>query len=522
MSRVLKWVAVGLVLLLLIAFIGLFLVEEPLRAFIERQLNTHVQGYSFKIAKAHLYPNLSLDIENLEMTQTAHPDPPVAQIPKWHFSVQWRHLFSGRLVSDYLIDRPTLHITLPQAKKEVKDEVPIHQKGWRDAVYSFYPFKINEFKVHDAEVTYIDQDPAKPLQLHHLNFRAGNIRNIHFKDNTYPSDIYVDAVMFESGKIRLDGYANFLADPHFAFNADIVLDHVVLDYFLPVTARYNFQLRQGVLSAAGHMEYAADDTKVANLKTLVIEGARVDYVHAPETVESEKQVAQVTAKAAKALHNKPNTLVKIEKATIRNSEFGFVNEAASPPYRVFLTNGEMGLNNISNQFMEGSGSLTLKGKFMGSGDTVLTGTFRPETKSPDFDVNLRIEDTQMRSMNNLLRAYGNFDVVSGTFSFYSQLSVKDGSIDGYLKPLFKDMKVYDQRQDADKTLFHKMYEGLIGGIAKLLENPQHEIVATKADISGKVDNPKTSTWQVIGNLIRNAFFKAILPGFERELGQARK
>jgi uncharacterized protein DUF748 len=522
MSRILKWVGLGFLVLLLIALIGLFFIDEPFRAFAERQLNANVQGYSFRIAKAHLYPNLSLDIENLVMTQTEHPDPPVAQIPKWHFSVQWRHLFSGVLVSDYLIERPTLHITLPQAKKEVKDEVPIHEKGWRDAVYSFYPFKINEFKVQDAEVTYIDQDPKKPLQLHHLNFRAGNIRNIRSKNNTYPSDIYIDAVVFESGKMRLDGNANFMAEPHFGFNADILLDHVVLDYFLPVTARYNVQLRKGLLSAEGHMEYAADDTKVANLKTLTIEGAHVDYVHAPQTQESEKQVAQVTAKAAKELHNKPDTLVKIEKATIKKSEFGFVNQVAKPPYRVFLTNGQMELKNISNQFTEGSGAIKITGKFMGSGDTLVSGTFRPEVKSPDFDLNVKIEKTQLRSLNDLLRAYGNFDVTSGLFSFYSELRVKDGNIDGYLKPLFKELKVYDQRQDADKTLFHKMYEGLVGGISKLLENPQHEIVATKATVSGKVDNPKTNTWQVIGNLIRNAFFKAILPGFEREVSQAKK
>ena len=43
-------------------------------------------------------------------------------------------------------------------------------------------------------------------------------------------------------------------------------------------------------------------------------------------------------------------------------------------------------------------------------------------------------------------------------------------------------------------------------------------MATKADIAGPLDNPQASTWQVLVNLIQNAFFKAILPGFERELG----
>jgi len=46
-------------------------------------------------------------------------------------------------------------------------------------------------------------------------------------------------------------------------------------------------------------------------------------------------------------------------------------------------------------------------------------------------------------------------------------------------------------------------------------------VATVADISGPLDNPKASTLQVIGRLIENAFFRAILPGFQRDVGKNR-
>jgi len=122
-------------------------------------------------------------------------------------------------------------------------------------------------------------------------------------------------------------------------------------------------------------------------------------------------------------------------------------------------------------------------------------------------------------MNNLLRVYGNFDVTNGLFSLYSELSVKNGRAEGYIKPLFKDMKVYEGRMDHEKSLFHKLYEGLVAGIAKLLENKPRNEVATKADILGPVDNPQISTWQTVINLVKNAFFKAILPGFEKEIRQ---
>ena len=94
--------------------------------------------------------------------------------------------------------------------------------------------------------------------------------------------------------------------------------------------------------------------------------------------------------------------------------------------------------------------------------------------------------------------------------------MKDDRISGYIKPFFKDLKVYDRRKDRKKGIFHQVYELLIGWVAKLLENRPREQVATKADISGPLEKPHASNWQVVLGLIRNAFFKAILPTFERE------
>jgi hypothetical protein len=210
-------------------------------------------------------------------------------------------------------------------------------------------------------------------------------------------------------------------------------------------------------------------------------------------------------------------LIRIDQAEIKNSEFGFVNEAANPQYRVFLRHAVLRLENISNHFSEGTGLATLTGEFMGTGNTVISGTFRPEKKSPDFDLDFKIERTQMRPMNELLRAYGNFDVTAGLFSVYSELRVKDRRVEGYIKPLFKKMQVLDARQDQEKTLFHQLYEGLIGGVAALLENRPRKEVATQTEISGPLESPTTSTWQTLVNLIRNAFFKAVLPGFEKEV-----
>jgi hypothetical protein len=161
----------------------------------------------------------------------------------------------------------------------------------------------------------------------------------------------------------------------------------------------------------------------------------------------------------------------------------------------------------------GPGKATVRAKFMDSGDTRIDGTFEPRQDHTDFDIALQIENTDLRTMNDLWRAYGKFDVDKGTFSLYSQLKAQNGEIDGYVKPIFHDIGI-DTGDEAG--IGKKIYEGIVAGATKILTNPPHDQVATETHLSGRLDEPHTSIVQVAGNLVRNAFFKAILPGLKHD------
>ena len=82
-----------------------------------------------------------------------------------------------------------------------------------------------------ARITYIDQDPERPLRLTHLNLKAGNIRNVRLPDKVYPSSFHIETAIFGTGRGVIDGKANFLAEPYPGINARVTLDKVPLDYF---------------------------------------------------------------------------------------------------------------------------------------------------------------------------------------------------------------------------------------------------------------------------------------------------
>ena len=521
MRRLWIWLAgIGAILVLGVLAVGFF-IDEPLRGYMERQLNRQLQGYTARVGALdfHLL-GFALDLEEVVITQNAHPDPPVAHIAKLSASVQWRALLAARVVADFVFDRPRIYINRKQTTQEAKDEVPVQERGWQEALQAIYPLKLNELRVIEGDLTYVDEGPSRPLHLSRLNFRAGNIRNIHSPEHVYPSDLHLDGVIFDSGTLVLDGKANFLAVPHPGVQAQVTLENVALDYFKPLLARRHIALRNGTFSGAGTVEYAPN-TQVVHLQTLTIQGVQVEYIHTTRSAGAEKRVAREAVQKAQAVSNQPTLFLRIDQLTITGSTLGFENKATAPSYRLFVEDAALHLTNLSNQLREGTAAGTLKGKLMGSGATAVNATFRPEKTGPDFDLAVRVEPLPMRTLNNLWRAYGDFDVTAGRFSLYMEFQVKGGAVTGYVKPFFEDLDVYDRRQDRDEGVLQQLYEGLIGGVSWLLENPSRDEAATKATVSGRIENPEAGTWEAVVGLIQNAFFKAILPGFEREAGRPR-
>ncbi len=520
--RTFGWVLGIPAALALILFIVSFLLDEPMRRSMEKNINRDLKGYSVRLPKLHFQLiGLSLTLKGLTVRQDAHPEPAVAFFPVIKTSIHWREILSGKLVAEFRLDGPKLNINLQQLKNEAASKLSMKERGWQHAVEDIYPLKINTLIVTDASVTYIDQDPNRPLVLSHLNLQAGNTRNINLPDKVYPSSFHLDTVIFESGHGTVDGRANFLSDPLPAVKAAMKLEKIPIDKLKPVIANANLTFSGGVLSASGDVEYAPK-VRVAHLKELNIQGMKIDYIHTRKTTAVEKKRAVLVGKTAKKLSNKQDLLISADELSLTGCTLGFVNEAARKPYRVFLSDADFRLNNFSNQFSRGPAKVKLQGKFMGSGATMMSGTFRPKNKGADLDLYVKIDTTQMTSMNNLLRAYGDFDVSAGSFSLVTELHVKDDRVSGYIKPFFQDMIVYDRRKDKDKPIAHQAYEMLVGGVAMILENRSRQQVATKVDISGPLEHPQTSSWQMLVELVKNAFFKAILPKFEKQVIGAGK
>ena len=513
--KVLFWSATALITLIVLVIVAAFFIDEPLRQRMEANLNRALQGYTVRIGKLDFHPiGLSLDLEDSLISQNDNPEPPVAQIANLTASIQWRALLHGRLVADFVVDDPKIYLNRKQAKQEYEDKVPMKERGWQQALEEIYPLKINRFRIRNGALTYVDEGPFRPLEIRQINMTAENIRNVRSEANVYPSPVVIEAAVFDKGRLRAEGHADFLAEPHVAFKSQVIaLEDVDLAYFKPIVERYNITVRQGSLSAFGNVEYGAKTERI-DIDEVRVQNADAEYINrSPESVA--KKAGEKVDQTAKQYSDTPELAVSVKQLRVQG-KLGFLNAARTPQYRIFWSDLDLQIANLGNQSKDGVITGTARGKLMGSGATQVNFAAKPNPKGPDFDMKIAIGDTDMKSMNNLWRSYGNFDVVAGQFSFYSELSVRNGNVQGYVKPLFQNMDVYDQRQDKEKGIFRKLYEGIIGGLSWILKNTPREEVATTVSVSGKLSNPQTSTIETIGGIIQNAFFKAILPGFEQQ------
>jgi hypothetical protein len=317
----------------------------------------------------------------------------------------------------------------------------------------------------------------------------------------------------------VDGNADFLAEPYAGMKAYVSSQQLPLWYLTPLISRYA-AIQKGTLSIDGTLEYGPRIASV-DLDDLTVDGTEVWYVRTSENVAEEQRATERTIEAAKQASNNPTMQLRADRIRVLRSTMGIANQAADPPYALFLSGADLSIRDFTNQRTEKPSTAELRGDFMGSGKTLVRTTFRPQTGQPDFDTNVQIEGVDLPSMNDLLRATAGFDVASGDLSLYSELSVRNAAVQGYVKPIIKNLDVYSSEKDRHTPFLHQMHERAMGAVATLLKNQRRGEIATRTDISGPLAAPKTSTGQAVLGVIRNAYFKAILPGLEKEKEKAQ-
>jgi hypothetical protein len=183
-------------------------------------------------------------------------DIPFASVPEVHASIEWNRIMQGQLIGAVEVRSP--RINLVAGKEEAEDQLEIGDE-WADTARRLMPMRVDEFRVTDAVVHYIDptSDPEVDIYLDNLQVTVLNLANTRELQAPRFATVEATARAMESGEFRMSMDLDPLADDlRFEMEAELEdLDLTTLNDFLEAYGR--FDVKQGRFSL--FMEVAAEE-----------------------------------------------------------------------------------------------------------------------------------------------------------------------------------------------------------------------------------------------------------------------
>jgi hypothetical protein len=210
---------------------------------------------------------------------------------------------------------------------------------------------------------------------------------------------------------------------------------------------------------------------------------------------------------------------KINSAIVQNGSVHFRAYKGSAPVDVYLSKMEASVDNLTNIQDESNPLIsTVKAKAvaMDQAKFELNMTLDPFSYRPTFHLAMRLLGLDVTKINDLAMTYGKFNFKRGWFDLVVEADAKEGQINGYAKPLFRNLKVFSLTDDIkEDNVLQFFWQALVGGVTRALTNIPRDQFGTLIPFSGSMSGAtSTGILQAIGNILRNAFIRAYLPRLE--------
>jgi Domain of Unknown Function (DUF748) len=238
---------------------------------------------------------------------------------------------------------------------------------------------------------------------------------------------------------------------------------------------------------------------------------KISFVQGPTEKESQNGKGANFIETIKKLFP-----VRINRFDVQNGEVHFRNFHTDPKVDIHLDSLFLHAKNLTNSERLSKvlpASIDAKGKAMHTGRLKGHLDIDPYAQKLAFNLDLQLEQVELTTLNSFFDGYASVDVKSGVFEMYTEVAAADGKFTGYVKPLFKDMRILDLKKDAKKPL-KLLWEAVVEALTQLFTNHSTGQLGTKIPLSGSFDNPKEDILSTIGGILKNAFITALQPGIE--------
>ncbi len=216
--------------------------------------------------------------------------------------------------------------------------------------------------------------------------------------------------------------------------------------------------------------------------------------------------------------------LKINSMRIENGSARFHAFHKNPPVDIYASQVNITIENLTN-IRDDTQPMVAKvkadGMVMDNAKFEFTMQIDPFSYYPTFSLAFRLLGLDVTKMNDLTQAYGMFDYEDGWFDLVVELEAQEGQLQGYIKPLFRNVRVLSLSNDIkEDNVIEFFWEALVGGVTQILKNQSRDQFGTKIPIEGSLTQPQPRILETLGNVLRNAFIRAYLPKFTPQTRKA--
>jgi hypothetical protein len=246
---------------------------------------------------------------------------------------------------------------------------------------------------------------------------------------------------------------------------------------------------------------------------MVMDQPQLNFVDAPNEGESQTGGGAPWMQMIREL-----SPFKMNRAIVRDGSIHFRTYKKERPVDVYLSQVEGSVDNLSNIRNETTpliAKVNVTALAMDEAQFQMLMTFNPFSYRPTFHLATRLIGLDLTKINNLALQYGKFDFKHGFFDLVIESDSNEGAISGYVKPLFRGVKVFSLKQDLkEDTVIQFFWQALVGFTTTVFKNWSRDQFGTVIPFSGDASGTSTDVLATVGNVLYNAFVRAYLPRLE--------
>jgi hypothetical protein len=213
---------------------------------------------------------------------------------------------------------------------------------------------------------------------------------------------------------------------------------------------------------------------------------------------------------------------KINRAVVHNGSIHFRVFHTKNPVDVHLSEIQASIDNLGNIRNETTpliSTVQAKGLVMNQANFDFKMTLDPFSYRPTFNLAARILGLDVTRLNELARTYGKVDFKHGWFDFVLEAEAKEGRLQGYAKPLFRNLQVFRFNQDfPEANPLQVFWEVLLEATTSVFKNQRRDQFGTLIPFSGDLSGATTADiLATVANVLYNAFIRAYLPRLENSV-----